>query len=99
MLRIYLAEWLRHLGLTQQDLANMMGTNKGTISRYATEARSMRPAKVRQIADALGIDPKLLFQPPMDAEKAALMDRFSRFLDAEGVERGASFLDLVAPQK
>lgn len=98
-MRIYLSEWLTHLGLTQQELANKMGTDKSTISRYVKDRRGVSQKKASEIADALGIEPVALFLAPQNAEMAALADRFVSFMKREGVERGRAMMDAIDPEK
>lgn len=98
-IRIYLAEWLSHLGLTQDELANRMGTHKSSISRYIGSKRGVSHGKAQEIAKALGIDPIALFHAPQDAPRAELIDRFIQFLDREGEDRAKALLDAVTPKK
>jgi transcriptional regulator with XRE-family HTH domain len=98
-IRIYLAEWLSHLGLTQEELANKMGTHKATISRYVGSKRGVSHKKAEEIAKALGIKPISLFHAPQDADKAELIDRFISFLDREGADRARNLMDAVDPKK
>jgi transcriptional regulator with XRE-family HTH domain len=96
-MRIYLSEWLTHLGLTQQELANRMGTDKSSVSRYVKDRRGVSQKKASEIADALGIDPVALFLAPDDAEAAALINRFKKFIDREGVNRAKLLMDAIDP--
>lgn len=53
---IYLAEWRKHLGFTQQQVAEALaspGTDKTTISRYETDRRGLSLDAIAAYAEAL----------------------------------------------
>lgn len=55
-LRLFLAEWREAKGLTQQQLADRLGTSDVTISRWETYKRQPDLAAQEAVAEALGID-------------------------------------------
>lgn len=65
-LRWYAREWRLSLGLTQEEVAERMGTSKGQISRYETLDRKLSVTKAFELADALGLHPADLFRNPVD---------------------------------
>ncbi len=55
-LRLYIAEWRVHRGLTQQQLADRLGTSDVTVSRWETSARQPDLNALAAVAEALTID-------------------------------------------
>ena len=55
-LRLYIAEWRVHRGLTQQQLADRLGTSDVTVSRWETSARKPDLNALAAVAEALTID-------------------------------------------
>jgi transcriptional regulator with XRE-family HTH domain len=43
-------------GLTQQELADLVGVAQATINRYEKGERTPRPATLGRLADALGVE-------------------------------------------
>ena len=63
-LKWYIREWRLHRGLTQEQLADRLDTNKGQISKLERGDQRMNDDWIAAIADALGIEPgELLFDP------------------------------------
>ena len=62
--RLYIEAWREKCGLTQEQLAQRVGTTKGTILRWETEVRDPPLAALGALAEAFGIDPPALFHPP-----------------------------------
>lgn len=72
--RLYIAEHRSAKGLTQQQLADRLGTSDVTVSRWETQTR--RPDMDAQvaIAEALGLsDPMDLFRHPDTPSADALL--------------------------
>lgn len=58
-----IAAWRRARGLTQQRLADLAGLDKSTLYKTEqSERRQPRPETVSKIAEALGVDPEVLFR-------------------------------------
>lgn len=55
-LRLFLAEWRLERGLTQEQLADRLGTSHVTISRWETGKRQPNLDAQEAIAEALGIE-------------------------------------------
>ncbi|WP_421696887.1 helix-turn-helix transcriptional regulator [Ancylobacter sp.] len=51
--RLYLVEWRTHLDLTQEQVAEAVGTTKETISRWENSKRLMSTDILAELADAL----------------------------------------------
>lgn len=62
--RHYLKEWRLAKGLTQQDLADRLDIAKGQISRWENNQRALTMDVQVALADALDIDPGLIFHDP-----------------------------------
>lgn len=54
--RLYLAEWREHRGLTQKQLGERIGTSDVTVSRWETGERKPDLNAQAAFAEALGID-------------------------------------------
>lgn len=68
--RLYIAEWraIKRVQMTGQQLAEALGVDKGTVSRWETGARPVDSDAVAAIAEVFGIKPSDLWRPPTDAE-------------------------------
>jgi transcriptional regulator with XRE-family HTH domain len=71
--RLYIAEWREDKGLTQQQLADRMGTSDVTISRWETGKRRPDMDAQAAIAEALGTEPTDLFRHPAQLSADALL--------------------------
>jgi transcriptional regulator with XRE-family HTH domain len=60
----FLKEWREYRDLTQEQLAEKMGTTKGTISKLETGAQPLRDKWVALSSLALGIQPRDLLRHP-----------------------------------
>lgn len=84
--RLYLAEWREAVGMSQEKLAEEIGSTKSSISRWKTrfqkmnfeEGRDITFGAISAICEALGIDVADLRRPPevpsADAELAKVDD-------------------------
>jgi transcriptional regulator with XRE-family HTH domain len=72
-LRLYLGEWRTRRGLTQQQLADRLGTTDVTVSRWETGARQPDLNAQAAIAEALDIDPFDLRRHPDQPSADALL--------------------------
>jgi len=64
--RVYLAAWREHLGLTQQQVGDRIngGVEKGTVSRWETTKRVPSINVIAAYAEALRIPTSYLFRRP-----------------------------------
>lgn len=60
--------------MTQEDLANAVGTTKAAISRYELNQREPRLGQLHAIADALKIPVANLLEPPDCVEICRIVD-------------------------
>ncbi len=65
-LRLFIAEWREVRGLSQEDLANRIGTTKASVSRWETGKRDITGEVIASISTALGVEPVQLFRHPTD---------------------------------
>jgi transcriptional regulator with XRE-family HTH domain len=61
---LYIVEWMKELGITDERLAELMETNRVTIWRWRTEQHRLNPDKIVAIARAMGLPPETLWRPP-----------------------------------
>lgn len=78
-------------GLTQEELAKIIGVTKGAIANYELETSHPKEPVMYALIDALGVEPNFLFQdcvklPPKEKSlgtaEAAPGDEISRIFDA-----------------
>jgi transcriptional regulator with XRE-family HTH domain len=62
--RNFLAAWRQKRGLTQEALAEMVGTYKGQVSNWENGNRSLSFDAMAALAEALAIEPADLFRDP-----------------------------------
>jgi len=62
--RLYIAEWREARGLTQERLAERLGTTGMTVSRWETGKSSVNTSVMSALADAFDIEPEELFRHP-----------------------------------
>lgn len=88
--RVYLSEWRKHLGMTQQQVGNRVGENgvdKGIISRWENMKRVPDILDVAAYAEALGIEPRDLYRPPSAGRSLdAIVDKLPEGARAEAME-------------
>lgn len=51
----YIAAWLSYFGLSQQELADRMGTDKANVSRWINDPKRVNLDVLSGVADALGL--------------------------------------------
>lgn len=62
--RHFLKAWRLALGLTQETLAERLGTSKGQISNWENYKKDMTANVVAALAEALNIEPSDIFRDP-----------------------------------
>lgn len=62
--RIYIQEWRESRGLTQQQLADRIGTSDVTIARWEGSKRRPDLGALAAISEALNIEPSRLYRHP-----------------------------------
>jgi transcriptional regulator with XRE-family HTH domain len=62
--RHYLREWRQKRGLTQEQVAEAMGTHRGMISRYESSQRGLTLEVQFRLMEVLDIMPAQFFSPP-----------------------------------
>jgi transcriptional regulator with XRE-family HTH domain len=72
-IRLFIAEWREHRKLTQEQLAQRLGTSDVTISRWETRRRQPDLNAQAAIAEALDIEPFDLRRHPDQPSADALL--------------------------
>ncbi len=72
--RHYLREWRQRRGISQGDVATLIGTHKGMISRYETSRRSLTLEMLFKLCHALEITRAQLFCDPEEESVDAMLD-------------------------
>ena len=65
---LQIKEALKQRGLKQNDLADMLGINRVSLSRLLSDKNDMRISTMKKIADAIGCDVAEFFAPADTAE-------------------------------
>jgi transcriptional regulator with XRE-family HTH domain len=61
---LYLAEWMAERGFSDEKLANRVGVERATVTRWRNEQHRLNPEKIAVLADALNVPPSQLWHPP-----------------------------------
>jgi transcriptional regulator with XRE-family HTH domain len=67
----FISEWIEHRGLQQSDVAEALGTNKGTVSKWCSGALPSE-TNLLALASLLEVEPPDLFRHPYDDWMARL---------------------------
>lgn len=70
---IYVREWRKHRGLTQERVAERLGTTKGVVSQLENGKRQITTSWMFGLAEALNIEPDQLFRHPEQPTIADLL--------------------------
>lgn len=88
------------LGITQVQLADMIGVTKGAIGNYETDANSPKASIMYKVFRALQCDANYLFQDGIDAKETEMLPKsertllmFFRKLNQEGQEKLTDYAD------
>ena len=65
---LQIKEALKQRGLTQNELAEMLGINRVSLSRLLSDKNDMRISTIKKIADAIGCDLSEFFTPAENAD-------------------------------
>jgi transcriptional regulator with XRE-family HTH domain len=71
--RFFIAEWREHRKLSQEQLANRVGTTKGSISRWENNERDITLGAFAAIAEALNCSVEDLSRDPAQPSADALL--------------------------
>lgn len=84
--KVFLAEWREARGLSQERLAQRMGTSNMTISRWELGKVKMNTDAMLAVSEALGIEPEDLWHHP-DQPTADMLLRGAAPADVEFIIR------------
>jgi transcriptional regulator with XRE-family HTH domain len=71
--RHFLREWRLHRGLTQQQVADRLETNKGNVANWENGKRGLSVDVQFALAEALAMQPEDLFRNPLQPSADALL--------------------------
>lgn len=89
--QLYIDEWMSHLGLNDDTLAEKIGTNRVTMWRWRSEQNRLNPLKIARIAKGMGIAPEDLWRPPGRPS----LDSLVKEADDETVQRAADVVRIM----
>ena len=87
----YLRAWRDHRELTQEALADRVGTSKSVISDLENEKRGLSPKWLRKLAPVLGTTPGHLLDHDPSETNADILDIWAG-IDARDREQAARVL-------
>lgn len=61
---LFLREWREHLGMTQEQVADAIDSNKGDVSKIERGVKRYNEDHITKFADAFGVEPFQLYFPP-----------------------------------
>lgn len=70
---LYIKEWLDHLDLSDEKVANRLGVARETVYRWRTGDRRLNPEKIAALAAALNLEPLDLYRRPSEESLDALV--------------------------
>ena len=71
--QLFIREWREHKQLTQQQVADRVGTSKGQVSRWESSKRGISVDVQAAVSYALGVEPADLFRHPDTPSADALL--------------------------
>lgn len=95
---VFLAEHMADAGIGDQELADKIGADRVTVTRYRSHQSRINLPKLDQIARALGRKPEALFAPPAPPTRPSLDARLTEAPDTL-VQRASAMLDLLLETK
>ena len=69
---MHIKDILKQRGLTQNELADMLGINRVSLSRLLSDKNDMRISTMKKIADSIGCDVAEFFAPAEPAEHTTI---------------------------
>jgi transcriptional regulator with XRE-family HTH domain len=84
---VRLREVREELGYGQRELADMSGISQTTISHIETGKVKPRPATLRKLADAMGVDIREITRGPMVPVQVPNMPGVYGFMSVEDLKR------------
>ena len=84
--RNFLRAHREKVGLTQEQLADRIGTKKAQISNWENQNRAISPGAQEALEDALGIDPGQIYRDPERPSADELLRNASPELVQEAID-------------
>lgn len=91
----HVTEWLRHRGLAQKHIANILGVSEGVVSRYISGETMMPAGALREIALLLEIGEGELVRPPPGDKLGPIMEDTIREMERLGRDQWLKLLELA----
>jgi transcriptional regulator with XRE-family HTH domain len=92
---LYIEQWMEARGLSDQKMADRIGVERPTVTRWRRQQHRLNPEKIAAIAAALDIEPAELWRPPSRPSVDALL----RDADDDMLQRAAEVVRLIAGTK
>ncbi len=80
-LHIHLIAWRKIRGLSQEQVANILGVDKSTIHRWETGKRAVDLSDLQRLADIYKVDPVALLLAPDNFDLAIRLNQAKSILE------------------
>lgn len=99
--KLYLREWMAHLGVTQEELAGRSGYTPSFVSEIASNKKRFNRDHLVRFSAALGVTPaqRLLAPPPADVVPIFAASRPLDEDDQQQIRRYIEFIEASATAK
>lgn len=90
----HIKAWRKHFKISQEKLAEMLGTAQPNITRWESGAMAIDDKTFKKIAAALGIDPLKLLVSPQDAPTIDFLSKMNSIIQKMDDETKMQWLSL-----
>lgn len=91
-LHLHLEGWRKQRRLSQEQVANLLGTHKSTISRWENGERSLDLADLERLASIYGVEPVALLLAPGNLDLARWLGEAKAILEVIPEEAAKAWL-------
>lgn len=96
MIAANIAVLLKKQDKKQTDLAEVLKTNKQTVSKMLNGARKISAAELKQIAEFLGVKMETLTKPPQNATDTDMIHAFMGKVDSPQAKEALQIADRLS---
>lgn len=93
-LHAHLLAWREAKGLSQEQVANILGVNKSTVHRWETGKRTLDLADLQRLAEIYEVDPIALLLAPADVQLARDLTAAKAVLSTKDPEAAQMWLQM-----
>lgn len=93
-LHVHLKPWRKSRGLTQEQVANMLGIKHNTLSGWESGERDVGLVELAKLAAVYGVEPAALLYAPNDQAKALAITAAGSMLQGMSAEQRGLWIAL-----